>query len=91
MSGKYNFRYFALALIIFLLAAGIASALSEDFNAYSQSGTISACACGITEGAITVTNTGDITSSYNIFASGSAAPFSTVADSTFSLNPGESK
>ncbi|MFC1755280.1 hypothetical protein ACFL96_18145 [Thermoproteota archaeon] len=91
MSSKRLF-WATLILTILLIATALsASALTEDFLAYSNKETINACACDLAEDRLYVQNTGDITSTFILQTGGEAATWSTAAPNTFYLEQGERK
>ncbi len=88
MKGK---QFFSLVSIILVLL-GISSsfALQEGFEV-SSTQNVAACASAITSASISITNTGDIESSYSIAASGSAFEFARFSETAFTLKLGETK
>jgi len=91
MSNKNLIGFFIIIAVLFIISAQPIKALSEDFSIEAQKQQLSACSCGLTEDSYTLRNTGSITSTYQIFKSGSASQFSTISESFFSLEPGQSK
>ncbi|MDO8642372.1 MAG: hypothetical protein Q7R76_02140 [Candidatus Woesearchaeota archaeon] len=89
---SYASFFIALLLIgvTILAALGLpASALREDFLALSQQKTLPVCGCSIRTNTVTVKNTGDITSVYELSQAGDAASWSTLTETRFSLKPGQ--
>ncbi len=94
MSSKTKLFYgvlFAILLIISLKSAMAVQSPHEGFNAYAQNKILYSCACSGTENIITVENTGEVTSAYEINQSGEGAAYSAVSQETFTLKPGESR
>ena len=86
-------QYTALIIAVFFILATIisATAVTEDFSAVSHQKTVTVCGCSIRENTITVQNTGQATSVYELTQEGAAAPWSTLSETRFSLKSGESK
>lgn len=63
---------------------------AEDFSITVQKESINACSCGLTATTYSIRNTGSVTSTYEIFKSGSAAAYSTLSENYLSLEPGQS-
>ncbi|MBD3313321.1 hypothetical protein GF345_02675 [Candidatus Woesearchaeota archaeon] len=91
MSSKIKLVYIVLFLILLVISMKSAFALQEDFNAYASQKTLYACSCSDLENSITIENTGDVTSVYEISQSGSALPYSAFSPSRLTLKPGESR
>ncbi len=83
-----NRKILALA-VLFLLALPAVLAV-EDFTA-AGTARILTYACSPAEGQITVTNTGDIPSAYELIAEGNAADWALFVPETFTLNPGQTQ
>lgn len=88
---KMNAKNTINTLIVFILMLAMlssASALSEDFLAQSASSiNIGECSTGSYK--IQIINTGDISSAYGVFQEGSAASWTSYAQASFILKPGE--
>lgn len=80
-----------LLLLVFILTLTSAFALSEDFIASAPSTIIDANACTLLNTPLTITNNGDITSTYFISVEGKAAPWVDYAGDFFVLEKGQSK
>ena len=78
-----------IGLLLFL-SASLVSAFIEDFQINGERN-INVDECVMTEKSIAVVNTGDISSSYVLRASGSGAKFLYFGPTSFVLEPGESK
>ncbi len=74
-------------LLIFALVISTATAI-EDFTA-SGTGRILTNACSPAEGEITVTNTGDLVSIYELIPEGKARKWVSFAPQSFTLQPGQ--
>ncbi len=85
------FIAFFLITATMLAALAPANALREDFLALSQQKSVAVCGCSIRTNTLTIKNTGDVTSVYSVAQSGSAASWSTLSETGFSLKPGETK
>ncbi len=91
MSNKKIAIFFIICLALFAGFVLPAMALSEEFSVEYQKPQIDACSCGMTADSYTIRNTGDVTSTYQLFKSGSAAQYSTLSQNFFSLDPGQSR
>lgn len=83
------FLFIAATLIAALSFPAVA--LREDFLALSQQKNLAVCGCSIRTNTLTVKNTGDVTSVYELSQSGTAALWSSLAETRFTLKPGEVK
>ena len=84
MSGKY--------LIIFVMIVAlmpVAESLTHDFRAFSGLAEFSACQCSFTSDKIVVQNTGDLSLTFKVTKTGTAASFITIYPDTFSLPAGK--
>lgn len=90
MSNKNFWGFLIIVVLLFAFSSDV-TALSEDFSIEVQRQQISACSCGLTAVSYTIRNTGSVTSTYQLSKSGSAAPYSTISESFFVLEPGASK
>jgi len=91
MSSKNLIWTVIILTLLFIGSAISASALQEDFNAYSAKETINACACDLVQDSLFVQNAGQITSTYFLQKGGEAADWSTHAPDAFYLEQGERK
>lgn len=91
MSNKLTINYIALILAIIMLFSGSATAITEDFSAIGSKKVLNICACDLKEEAVTIHNTGDVTSTYMLFTEGAAAQWVDIAPATFYLESGETK
>jgi uncharacterized membrane protein len=91
MSNKKISGLFIILAVFFVFFLQSAMALSEDFSVAVQKNEIGACSCGLTADSYTIRNTGSVTSTYEITKSGTGAQYSTLSESFFSLEPGQSK
>ncbi len=82
---------FLIILFTLLIFSQSALGVSEDFSLSAQKQELDACSCGLTATTYTIRNTGSVTSTYEMFKSGSAAPYSTFSESFFVLEPGQAK
>jgi predicted histidine transporter YuiF (NhaC family) len=80
-----------LTTIILAIQTGTAAAITEDFLATAPQATIDICACDLATNRITMINTGQVTSTYQITHEGSAATFATSAPDIFSMERNERK
>ncbi len=83
------FLFIAATLIAALSFPAVA--LREDFLALSQQKNLAVCGCSIRTNTLTVKNTGDVTSVYELSQEGNAASWSSLAETRFTLKPGEVK
>ena len=77
-------------LFIFLFLVSSAYALTEDFTASLDAEDIHTCECFQKTKQILVTNTGDITSEYDVFLKGDAATLAVLQPTHLALQPGQS-
>lgn len=86
------FVAFLLIAATLIAALGLpAAALREDFLALSQQQNLPVCGCSIRTNTVTVKNTGDVTSVYELAQSGTAASWSSLSETRFTLKPGAVK
>src|SRR3989344_3632851 len=64
-------------------------ALQENLAVYPAESALTACSCELRQQALLAENTGSIASSYQLFKSGSAADWLSMADGGFTLQPSE--
>ena len=87
--------FFAAFLFIaatLIAALGLpAVALREDFLALSQQKNLAVCGCSIRTNTLTIKNTGDVTSVYELAQQGNAASWSSLSETRFTLKPGDVK
>ena len=76
-------------LVLCLLAVSSVAAI-EDFTA-SGTGRVLSFECSPAEGNITITNTGDVASGYDLAAEGTAKNWVQFLPDSFALNPGQSQ
>ncbi|RME78270.1 hypothetical protein D6774_01645 [Candidatus Woesearchaeota archaeon] len=79
----------SLFAILFILCAISAFALTEDFTASAPSTVIKGTACNIYTSPLTITNTGDVTSTYTIEVTGEAAKWVNYATNFLVLEKGQ--
>ncbi|MBS3175840.1 PGF-pre-PGF domain-containing protein [Candidatus Woesearchaeota archaeon] len=79
-----------LLLLLFSLFSGHAFAATEDFVASLEAAELKTCQCFPLPKQLLITNTGDITSQYDLRLEGSAANFAALQPVSLSLKPGES-
>ncbi|HME87257.1 MAG TPA: hypothetical protein VKE88_02495, partial [Candidatus Nanoarchaeia archaeon] len=89
MSATKTLSIFSIILLL-ILSTLSATALQENFDIQSTNA-FAACSYAVTTNTIQVHNTGDVESSYAVSAVGDASSFATYSDSSFSLQPGQSK
>ncbi|MBT7903444.1 hypothetical protein HN587_06290 [Candidatus Woesearchaeota archaeon] len=91
MSSKNILKYIIISLLILITLISAASALQEDFWAFSQQKDLNVCSCEVKENLIVVQNTGDIISSYSVSLAGEAQNWAITAPNFFIAEQGEKK
>lgn len=78
---------------ILLLALFSGTAISQSFENYvvAAQPDIAVYRCAPASSSFTITNTGSVSSNYNLFQEGTASSFSLLDSYSFVLNPGESR
>ncbi|MBW2964083.1 hypothetical protein KY363_01360 [Candidatus Woesearchaeota archaeon] len=90
-SSKSCMNYIVILVTILVLISGSASALKEEFSAFGSSETIDVCACDLKTDSLSIHNSGDVTSTYMLMWSGTAAKWTDLAPQTFYLEQNEVK
>lgn len=78
---------FLIMMILILVVP--ATALKEDFTAFSKSKDLNVCACGLRQDTFSIRNTGDVTSTFLLEQNGEAAQWTNLAPQSFFLEPNE--
>ncbi len=89
MSGKSKVVSFLAFVLLFIATLTPINALKEDFSFFSQNNVLSVCSCSNTKNLFNLANTGDVTSTYQVYVGGNAAKWATIAPNQLILEPGE--
>jgi len=88
---NHTIKHIIILLAAILLISGSVTALKENFEAYAGQTDISMCACDLLIDKINVQNTGEITSTFMLEATGDAAKWVNLAPQSFYLEQNEIK